>query len=244
VTAVGGDKVSGMAASIRVVVASAHDATRAGVRQALEAQGLAVCGEAVDAADAVEVVKRSSPDCCLLGVNLPGDALAAVAQIRTSQPQTSVVMLADDPNPRELLACIRMGATGYLPKSMNPDRLGPTIMDACNGGGAIPRRLVTSLVEAVRTGSVGLAMGLPPDVAGNLSRRELEVLDLLRSGETTGMIASLLSVSPVTVRRHVSSIVDKLGVADRQAAIELMATDASASSQESTTSPIGDSKPS
>src|SRR5215211_5000061 len=78
-----------MAPTIRVVVASAHDATRAGVRQALEEHGLAVCGEAVEAVGAVEVVKRSGSDCCLLGVNLPGDALAAVAQIRIKSPQAA-----------------------------------------------------------------------------------------------------------------------------------------------------------
>ena len=206
-------------------MASAHPAMRAGVRQALEGGGLEVCGEAADTANAVEIVNRSAPDCCLIEVDLPGDALAAVSSMRTATPETTIVMLADDPNPGELLTCIRAGAAGYLPKDMNPDRLAPMVEDACNKGAAIPRRLVSTLVDAVRTGLTTPELGLPPDVAGRLSRRELEILALLRQGETTAMIAALLAVSPVTVRRHISSIVGKLGVSDRQAAIEMVAAD-------------------
>jgi two-component system, NarL family, response regulator LiaR len=212
-----------MTSRIRVVVALAHDATRAGVRGALEEHGVTVCGQAADAPGVVEAVGHSRPDCCLLGTNLPGETLTAVAQISRTNPQVTIIVLADDTNPRELLACIRTGAAGYLPTSMNPDRLGPTVMDACNGGAAIPRRLVGSLVEAVRTGYSGLTVGLPADVSAKMTRRELEVLEMLHSGATTGTIAAMLSISPVTVRRHVSSIVAKLGVADRQAAVAVCA---------------------
>jgi DNA-binding NarL/FixJ family response regulator len=214
-----------MASPIRVVVACAHVAMRAGIRQALEGDGVEVCGEAVDGVNAVETVDRSGPDCCLIEVDLPDDPLVAVSEMRTRSPTTTIVVLADDPNPAELLRCVRAGADGYLPKGMNPDRLGAMVHDACSGGAAIPRRLVGTLVDAVRTSLNAPELGLPADVAGRLSRRELEILALLRQGESTGMIAASLSVSPVTVRRHVSSIVDKLGVSNRQAAIEMIATE-------------------
>jgi DNA-binding NarL/FixJ family response regulator len=214
-----------MASPLRVVVACAHVPMREGIRQALEGDGLDVCDEAADARNAVEMVRRSGPDCCLIEVDLPGDALVAVSKMRSASPQTTIVMLADDPNPGELLRCIRAGAAGYLAKGMNPDRLGAMVDDACSGGAAIPRRLVGTLVDAVRTGLSPPELGLPADVVGRLSRRELEILALLRQGESTGMIAASLSVSPVTVRRHVSSIVDKLGVTDRRAAIERVAAD-------------------
>ena len=211
-----------MDSSIRVVVASAHDATRVGVRHALEKEGLEVCAEAVDAPGAIDAASREAPDCCLLGVKLAGDSLTAVREIRAGQPDTTIVMLADEEDPSHFLSCVRAGASGYLLKSMNPDRLAAALVDACDGAAAIPRRLVTSLVETGRTGSAGPPLGLPPNLEIKLSRRELEVLELIRGGESTAAIGARLSISPITARRHLSSIVEKLGVDDREAVVELL----------------------
>jgi len=211
-----------MDSSIRVVVASAHDATRAGVRQALEKEGLEVCAEAVHAPGAIDATSREAPDCCLLAVKLAGDSLTAVKEIRARQPDTTIVMLADEEDPSHLLTCVRAGASGYLLNSMNPDRLASALLDACDGAAAIPRRLVTTLVEAMWMGSSGAPLGLSHELEMRLSSREREVLGLMQAGESTAAIAARLSISPVTVRRHLSSVVAKLGVDDREAVVELL----------------------
>ena len=221
-----------MGKPVSVVVASEHGATRTGMRQALQQEGLEVCAEALDADDAIDAVERSDAGCCLLEVQLPGDALLAASEIKKRRPKTAVVMLADEPSPSELLSCVRAGAAGYLPKSVSLEGLAAALTDASLGAAAIPRRLMTSVLEAVRTGSAGVPLGLPSDVESRLSRREMDVLKLLPTGATTSTIAARLSISPVTVRRHVSSIVEKLGVDDREAAVELLTTTSAASSGE------------
>jgi DNA-binding NarL/FixJ family response regulator len=205
-----------------VVIADDHAATRAGLRRALNGDGFSVCGEAADAEAAVREAERHGPDLCLLDVQMPGGGIAAAATIKARRPETTIVMLTEAENDVELLDAVRSGAAGYLLKEMAPDRLPDALKDACTGAPAIPRRLVGNLLEEMRRRPNGAHPRLPGRANTQLSRREWDVLELLRDGDGTGEIARRLSLSPVTVRRHLSSVVRKLEVPDRQAAVRLL----------------------
>jgi DNA-binding NarL/FixJ family response regulator len=210
--------------SIRVLLADDHPSTRAGVRLALEAKGLTICAEAEDAAGAVDAAVRERPDLCLLDIGMPGNGIAAAAEIGELLPDTPVVMLTVSTNEEDLFAALRAGARGYLLKDTNPDRLPLALQGVLDGEAALPRILVTRVIEefAKRSRRRGFLnrKQLGPDA--RLTEREWDVLELMREGRTTAEIGERLSVSPVTVRRHISQILRKLRVPDRQAALRLL----------------------
>jgi DNA-binding NarL/FixJ family response regulator len=206
---------------LAVLLADDDPATRAGVRQALEAGGLLVCGEASDADEAISHADRGAADVYLLSTGLVGGGIAAAAEIRARRPDATIVMFADSANDAELFDALRAGASGYLPKGMDAARLPFAIKDAHHGHAAIPRQLVSRLVEEFRKRPNGHPR-LPDRPNARLSRREWQALELVHAGMGTGEIAEQLSISAVTVRRHISSAVEKLDVPDRRAAARLL----------------------
>ncbi len=206
-----------------VVTADDHPATRLGVRMALTRGGFRVTAEAADCDGAVEAVLAERPDVCLLDVRMPGGGIEAARRVKESGVKTSVVMLTVSQDSGDVLAALRAGAIGYLPKDTRPDRLPAALVGVLTGEAALPRALVPLVLRSLR------AEGEPSTarvrVRGvELSARESEVLRLLRSGMKTAEISEALSLSPVTVRRHISAGVSKLGVANRDAAIRALGT--------------------
>ena len=205
----------------RVVIADRHPPTRAGVRLALENDGFVVCTEAETAPGAVAAALRDAPDVCLLDVDVPGGAIEAATAIRSRLPQTQVVMLSATATDAELFAALEAGASGFLLKEMNSAQLGRTLRAALRGEAALPRALTTRLIEEFR------ARARQPSLARrterDLTAREWEVLDCLCEGLSTRRIAKRLFISQTTVRRHISSILKKLDVPNRQAAAKVAA---------------------
>ena len=201
-------------AEIRLLLADAHAATLAGLRMALSGAPFEVVAEASDAPTAVAAALRERPHVCVLDADMPGGATAATAEI-TRCEGTEVVVMASDRDDAAMLEVVRAGAMGYLLKGMDPDRLRYAIIGVTNGEAALPRTLVARLmlefrVRERRRALVGTAQ---------LTHRELDVLELLAEGASTRAIADTLAISDVTVRRHISSVIAKLGVADRAAAV-------------------------
>jgi DNA-binding NarL/FixJ family response regulator len=210
-----------MSRAPRAVIADDQPTMLASAMQLLERNGFMVCGEAYDAAGAVEAAFREDPDICLIGVPIPGDLIWAISQIATALPETAVVLLTAAQSRAELVDAIRAGAVGYLRKGMNEERLGSALRGVLSGEAAIPGELVGCLVRELQT------QGRRRTIAGehgraDLTARETEVMELLCEGRSTCEIAERLLVSPVTVRRHISEIVGKLGVDDREAAVALV----------------------
>jgi DNA-binding NarL/FixJ family response regulator len=201
-----------------VVVADDHPPTRLGVRMALMRGGFDVVGEAADCDGAVGAVLRERPDVCLLDVNMPGGGIAAASQVADMAPSASVVMLTVSNSTDDVLAALRAGAVGYLPKDTSPDRLPAALCGVLKGEAALPRALVGVVLHRFRDYTAAVA---DPVRVGEveLTARESEILRMLRQGLKTAEIGDILSLSPVTVRRHISAGVAKLGVADRDAAI-------------------------
>lgn len=204
-----------------VLLAEGDAPTRAGIRMALEADGFDVGSQPTDARTAIDEAVRWGPSACLLDEHLPGGMLVAVDAIYRRRPQAKLLVLTGSAEPDSLLAAIRAGASGFLRKDLDPTRLPATIRGVLDGEGALSRRSTAALMEALRTRERGRAAPTTPG-GPSMTDRELEVLELMAEGLRTSEIAARLSISEVTVRRHVSAAVTKLGVADRAAAIAVL----------------------
>lgn len=207
---------------LRVLIADDHPLVRDGVRDALIERGVEVCAEAADTATAVLAALRERPDVCLLDIDMPGNGIVAAREISERLPETAVVMLTVSDDEQDLLAAVRSGAVGYLLKDSDPDRLAFALHGVLSGEAALPRRLMARVLDHVRAGEARRRLGLRLPSAVTLTDREWEVLELMHDEMSTRDVAIRLSVSPVTVRRHLSSAVAKLGVDDRWAALALV----------------------
>jgi two-component system nitrate/nitrite response regulator NarL len=209
--------------SPRVLIVDDHVPTRAGVRLALEEDGFVVSAEEDTGPGAVAAALRDPPDVCLLEVQVPGGGIEAAAAIRARLADTQVVMLSASSDDEDVFAALKAGASGYLLKGMNPARLGPTLAGVLRGEAALPRELTARLIREFQTRARHGDKGLVRRDKNDLTPREWDVLDCLCEGLSTRLIAKRLFISQTTVRRHVSSILAKLEVPDRQAAIDLVA---------------------
>jgi DNA-binding NarL/FixJ family response regulator len=177
----------------------------------------------------VEAALREKPDIALLDVNMPGSGIKAAEAIVRALPETVVVMLTVSRDDDDLFAALRAGASGYLLKDTDPGRLPFALRGVLQGEAALPRGLVARLIEEFRTRGKRRRLPLMRQRGVELTEREWEVLELLHDGCSTADIADRLSISPVTVRRHVSEILKKLRVTSREEAVRLMDEGASGS---------------
>ena len=207
---------------LTVVLADDHVPTRAGVRAAMERDGFRVVAEVGDGDAAVAAAVQHSPDVCLLDIHMPGNGIEAAAQIGERVPATVVVMLTVSRTDRDLFEALRAGAGGYLLKDTDPDRLPLALRGVIDGEAAVPRSLVARVIEEFRERDSRSRLPALRRRGVELTDREWDVLNLMRETHTTAEIAERLSISPVTVRRHVSSVLAKLDVPDRDAAVRLL----------------------
>ncbi len=202
------------------MVADDHGLMRFALRRALEDGGFAVTGDTGDAADLIQVALGERPDVCLLDLHMPG-ALEAIERIASDAPETAVVVVTVSRNDPDLFEALCAGAAGYIPQDTGAERIPLALESILQGEVALPRAVVRKLVEEFRERRQRRRLPLA-ERAGSLTEREWEVLDLLRDGLSTAEIAKRLFISQVTVRTHVRSIVKKLSVTDRSAAIGLL----------------------
>ncbi|MFL5864072.1 MAG: response regulator [Solirubrobacteraceae bacterium] len=209
---------------LAVIIADDQVVTRAGLRRALESAGLRIAAEVSTASQAVEAARVHRPDVCLLAARIDGNAISVTEQIRETVPTTKIVIFASSDRDEDLFAALRAGADGYLLETMSADQLAPSLRGVVNGEAALSRTLTARLIVEYRaraqSRTVQLAIG---DAIVELTAREAEVLTHMRRGEGTAVMAARFAISDVTVRRHVSTIVRKLGARDRRAAIQLLA---------------------
>ncbi len=204
-----------------VLIADANPTLRLGIRLTLQSD-FEICGEVGDATAAVAAAIETSPDICLIETTLPGGGITAAAEIRRRVTSTTIVMLAEEPDEEELLDALRAGASGYLLKKTNPARLAIALRGALRGEAALPRDLAARVVEEFRRRSETRVLSLPNRQSIDLTRREWEVLELLKLGRSTREIAERLRISEITVRRHIGTLLRKLEVPNRSAALNLL----------------------
>jgi DNA-binding NarL/FixJ family response regulator len=208
--------------TFRVLIADDHPPTRAGVRDALERDDFVVCAEAADAGSAIDAARRERPDVCLLDIHMPGDGIHAAETIARELPDTAVVMLTVSRTDSDLFNALRVGASGYLLKDIDPARLPLALRGVLEGEAALPRRLVALLIEEFRERKRRRRIPLVGRRGVELTDREWEVLELMQQGLSTDEIARRLFISAVTVRTHISAVLRKLHVPTREAALELL----------------------
>lgn len=202
-------------------MADDHARIRAKVRQALEVGGWEVCGEGATAAEAVELALKHRPDVVLLDINMPGNGISAAQEISRTLPETAVVMLTQSADDEDLFDSLRAGAAGYLLKTTDPLTLTDVLRGVLAGEAAMSPALVTRILQEFKAPARRILNWKPAAVA-KLSAREWEVMELLATGQRTEDVASKLFVSPTTVRVHVSAVLRKLRVKDRESAFRML----------------------
>ncbi len=167
-----------------------------------------ICAEADDVEHAIRAAKREQPDLGLVGDGIAGDRIAAVRGISRAAPNASVVVVAEHADVEYLLDAVRAGAVGYVHGPLEADGIRRIVRAVAADEAVVPRSMVLELLLELR------GVGLGP---GSLTVRESQVLGMLRRRRSTAEIADRLAIAPVTVRRHISQLVRKLGVEDRAA---------------------------
>lgn len=191
------------------------------VRRILEQSGFSVRREARDARSGIEAALDERPDILLVDLGIPGGGISVIRDVARRLPDTAVVVLTASDDHADLLDAIRAGAEGYLLKNTDPERLGDALHGILVGEAAIPPVLTAVLIKDLQTqGRRRHMVGRKGKI--DLTSREWEVLALMCDGCSTKQMAARLGLSPVTVRRHSSEIVRKLGALDRQDAIAIV----------------------
>jgi NarL family two-component system response regulator LiaR len=193
---------------IRVLIADDHAVVRQGLRTFLDLQDdIEVVAEAGDGAEALAAAEQHAPDVVLIDLVMPNvDGIEAIRGMRELMPETRAIVLSSFIDDEKLLPAVRAGAAGYLLKDVEPQQLVDAIRTVHGGGALLHPKVASRLLEEIATDP--------------LTPREREVLALIGRGMANKVIARELSLSEKTVKAHVSSILAKLGVADRtQAAL-------------------------
>ena len=206
---------------IRVVLADDHAHVREQIRAALVDGGCEVCAEGTSAEEAVELAAAHRPDVVLLDIHMPGNGIAAAQQISRQFPQTAIVMLTQSREDEDLFDALRAGASGYLLKGADPRELPGALRGVLAGEAAMPPHLVTRILQEFRGPGRRRFLRKSP-AAEKLSAREWEVMEMLSQGHSTDEVGRRLFVSPTTVRVHVSTVLKKLRVKDRESAFRLL----------------------
>lgn len=202
---------------IRILIADDHRHFRDGLRALLlSAHDVEVVGEAGTGDEAIPLAAELQPDVILMDLQMPGiNGIEATRRILYTSPHISILVVTMFEDDDSVFAALQAGARGYLLKGALKAEILRAIRAVASGeaifGPAIARRL-TAYFATPRPAA-------PPRAFPELTEREQEILALIEKHLTNPEIAARLGLSPKTVRNHVSSIFDKLQVADRAEAI-------------------------
>jgi DNA-binding NarL/FixJ family response regulator len=209
--------------SVRVLLVDDQALIRAGFRMILEAEeDLEVVGECGDGTQAIDSVKRLSPDVVLMDIRMPEmDGIEATRRIVGGDGETAVkvLMLTTFDLDEYVYDALRAGASGFLLKDVPADQLVDGIRLVARGDALLAPSVTRRLIQEFSRSSRGRAQR--PAGLDELTPREVEVFKLLARGMSNAEIAGELIVSETTVKTHVARILMKLGVRDRVQAVVL-----------------------
>ena len=205
--------------SVRILIADDHLIIRQGIRLILETgEDFELVGEAADGAEALRLCRELHPDVVLMDLRMPGmDGITAIEHLRAEMPEIGVVILTTFNEDDLMRRGLRAGAKGYLLKDTSRERLFHAIQAAARGETLLAPEMLLKLLNGAEN---------PPPTEGGmlkLSEREMEVLAAVARGERSKEIAFNLGISERTVKAHLASIYNKLGVDSRAAAIAIAA---------------------
>jgi NarL family two-component system response regulator YdfI len=231
-----------MSNPVRILIADDHRIVRDGLRLILESQEeFALAGEAADGEEAVRLSAELHPDVILMDLRMPRmDGIAAIEAIHRRDPQTGIVILTTYNEDDLMIRGLQAGALGFLLKDTDRETLFRVIRSAARGDSLLQpdvlgRVLSRAEIPAGRDAGPNSSAGRKNDSSastiepaagfevGRLSDREREVLTAVALGQRSKEIARNLGITERTVKAHLASIYDKLGVDSRAAAIAVAA---------------------
>ncbi len=204
---------------IRVLIADDHLVVREGLRLILETgEGFEIVGEAADGAEAVRRAGELQPDVVLMDLRMPGmDGLEAIERIRAQWQDIAIVILTTYNEDDLMIRGLRLGARGYLLKDTDRATLFDTIRAAARGETLLRPEMIARVLAHAE------APARAPQRSGGveLTEREVQVLSAVARGERNKEIAARLHITERTVKAHLDSIYNKLGVDSRAAAVSM-----------------------
>jgi len=202
---------------VRLLIADDHEIVRKGLRALLETRAeVEVVGEAANGREALSKAAQYRPDLILLDLVMPGkDGLEVIKEIKNNFPSVKILVLTSYSEEEKLAQALKEGVLGYLLKDSSPEELLEAIKEVSQGKTHLSPELAFRVVRLM-TGKT-----TPLSNSEFLTKRELEVLNLLAQGLSDREIAQRLFISPRTVGTHVSNILTKLGVKNRTQAVLL-----------------------
>src|SRR5829696_516964 len=217
------DKAHPEDTTLRIVLADDHPLVRDALRRTLDTQpDMEVVGEASDGQEAVELCRSLHPDLVLMDVMMPNlDGLEATRQIKKEVPGTIVLILTASDWPYDLSEALKAGAAGYMLKVAPIPETIDAVRKVAAGESPLNQELAAQLLRRlVEDVPKGRRIPEGDPLLESLTPREAEMLRLMTRGYTNQQLARNLHISVSTVKKHVRSVISKLGVSDRtQAAV-------------------------
>ncbi len=213
--------------TIRIIIIDEQPLFREGVRATLERMGdCVIVGESTDAADVLEIARTCNPDVALIDAGLTSsDPLEIARQMRHIAPRVAIIILTPSEDEERLFQSIKVGAAAYSTRNIGPDELAETVRKVSHGEYLIrddvlsKPQLASRVLKSFRELTVEEEEGETKDLYSPLSSREVEILDYIARGNSNKEIAKSLKISDQTVKNHITSILKKLSVNDRTAAV-------------------------
>jgi two-component system, NarL family, nitrate/nitrite response regulator NarL len=198
---------------IRVLVADDHPLYREAVVRAVRARPeFELIGQAEDGREALGVIRDSAPDIAVLDVEMPSlGGVDVVRAVNRDELTTRIVLLSAHLEADTVYAAVQAGVSAYLSKAWPAERICDALVAVARGDIILPNEVQAGLAAAIRSNAAGARIHLTP--------REREVLGGLAEGKSAPQIAGELHVSPATVKTHLKTLYEKLGVSDRAAAV-------------------------
>jgi DNA-binding NarL/FixJ family response regulator len=195
-----------MTVPFRVVVADDHTLVRQSVSKAVRTEpDVEIVGEVADGPAVLAVVERTDPDLLLLDIAMPGvDGLAIAERLRRERPSLRILFLSMHDDDASLQRAVGLGASGFVSKSASIEELLEAIRAVRDGGSYLSSNVASRVMD--------LAAGRSSSTSLGLTTREREILELLTTGHRPADIASKLYLSVKTVKNHLTSVYQKLGV--------------------------------
>lgn len=194
---------------IRILIVDDHPLLREGVVSLVEKQAdMLIVAEASNGKEAFQLFQQHIPDITLMDLRLPGmDGIDAMTSILAEFPDAKIIVLTTFSGDAQILRALKAGARGYLLKDLLRKELLEAIRTVQAGRKRVPAEIAAQLAEHASDST--------------LTRREIEVLQLIASGNPNKLVADKLSVTEDTIKMHVKSILSKLGANDRTHAVTI-----------------------
>jgi DNA-binding NarL/FixJ family response regulator len=213
--------------TIRVIIVDEQPLFREGIRATLERMGdCVILGESTDAAEVLEMARASNPDVALIDAGLiTSDPLEIARQLRHIAPRMAIIILTPSEDEERLFQSIKVGAAAYYTRNITPDELAEAVRKVSHGEYLInddvlsKPQLASRVLKSFRELTVEEEDNGTRDLYSPLSSREVEILDYIARGNSNKEIAKSLKISDQTVKNHITSILKKLSVNDRTAAV-------------------------